>query len=591
MLAFARLPFSFLVSSLVLACTALPVQSSEHDLLVLTPENFESTVAEGVWFIEHFSPYCHHCRDFMPLWTQIAREFEAKPDPGIRLAQVNCAVNGDLCAQHKVDGYPQMNLYRNGEFVETFRKSRNHDILTNYLTSHAEPRNPHAAETAQPSSTTVEAAEPENDELVQEFASHKDANPGGIVLSLDESNYQNTIDEGHVFVKFFAPWCGHCKKLAPIWNQLGAAMQHRLTIAEVNCEAHSAICKKASVTGYPMLIYFGGKGSGNTEYTGGRKFDQLKAFSDKVSGPGAQELKFADLEKTVADSPVFYLFLHTSAQKTIFSQVMDASNVLFGSPAFYTSTSSAFYDHFNIPKGTAAILALKDHDSAVPAAVHTIPALITTTSERQELVDWLVRNRLPTALELEQDNFQDIMNAQHKPLVVIAPAAKDSKAATAKAVTDLARQWRDAKETAPVVFAWMDADRWGAWLKSMYGLRAGAGAGAPAVVVANHARLVYWDTDPFGEKLQLSQSSLFPTINSAAHGTLAYKHSENVVERLARFLNGKLISLETYVSTNPWHTAFFAVAVLVALGLGVRRLLADDDAREGGYYRKGDRLD
>ena len=62
-------------------------------------------------------------------------------------------------------------------------------------------------------------------------------------------------------------------------------MKNKLNVAEVNCEAHSAICKKAGVTGYPMLTYFGGKGSGNTEYTGGRRLEQLQAFSEKVSGP------------------------------------------------------------------------------------------------------------------------------------------------------------------------------------------------------------------------------------------------------------------------------------------------------------------
>ena len=50
--------------------------------------------------------------------------------------------------------------------------------------------------------------------------------------------------------------------------------------------------------------------------------------------------------------------------------------------------------------------------------------------------------------------------------------------------------------------------------------------------------------------------------------------------------------METYVSENPWHTAFFGLVGLVALGLGVRRLLADaDEVREGGYLRKGGRLD
>lgn len=49
MLAFVRLSFSLLVSSVIFASAALPVQSSETELLVLTPDNFDSTVAQGVW--------------------------------------------------------------------------------------------------------------------------------------------------------------------------------------------------------------------------------------------------------------------------------------------------------------------------------------------------------------------------------------------------------------------------------------------------------------------------------------------------------------------------------------------------------------
>lgn len=79
--------------------------------------------------------------------------------------------------------------------------------------------------------------------------------------------------------------CGHCKKLAPHWTQLAGLMRHKLNVAEVNCEAHSALCKQQGVSGYPMLFYYGGQSAGKTEYTGARKIEQLKAFAEKVSGP------------------------------------------------------------------------------------------------------------------------------------------------------------------------------------------------------------------------------------------------------------------------------------------------------------------
>ncbi len=105
------------------------------------------------------------------------------------------------------------------------------------------------------------------------------------------------------------------------------------------------MCKQEGITGYPMLYYYGGKGAGKTEYTGGRKFEQLKAFADKVSGPyvsrsvnqkarahfscsGVQELKYGELESRVAEQPVLYLFLHSPSDKALFVRAPAATDGL-----------------------------------------------------------------------------------------------------------------------------------------------------------------------------------------------------------------------------------------------------------------------
>lgn len=106
----------------------------------------------------------------------------------------------DLCRKNNVDGYPQMNLYKDGKYLETFNQARTLDILTNYLADHAEPRNPPA-----PEPTAKETAS-DKDELAEQIASREEFNAAGTVLSLDENNFRQTIDKGYVFVKFFAPW-------------------------------------------------------------------------------------------------------------------------------------------------------------------------------------------------------------------------------------------------------------------------------------------------------------------------------------------------------------------------------------------------
>jgi hypothetical protein len=47
-----------------------------------------------VRFIEHFSPYCSHCRHFAPTWGELVEDFKAHEETGINLAQVNCATHG-----------------------------------------------------------------------------------------------------------------------------------------------------------------------------------------------------------------------------------------------------------------------------------------------------------------------------------------------------------------------------------------------------------------------------------------------------------------------------------------------------------------
>ena len=61
-------------------------------------------------------------------------------------------------------------------------------------------------------------------------------------------------------------------------------MKNQLTVAEVNCEDHNALCRAEDVQGYPMLFYYGEDGV-KTEYTGGRKPEQLQAFVGKVLKP------------------------------------------------------------------------------------------------------------------------------------------------------------------------------------------------------------------------------------------------------------------------------------------------------------------
>lgn len=571
----SRLPYTLVISSLALAASAVPVESVE--LTVLNPSNFKDSIAEGVWFIEHFSPYCGHCRNFAPTWKQLVEETESQEDPGIHLAQVNCAVDGDLCRDNQVTGYPQMNLYKNGEFVETFKKSREIEIVREFISSHAQKKTPPPPPPPPPPAAPAKVEQ--QIPIVREVY-----NPAGTVMKLTPRTFAQTLKKGHVFVKYFAPWCGHCKKLAPIWETLAAEMRGQVNIAEVDCEAHGALCRTQDVTGYPMLFYYGETGSSKTEYSGGRKLEQLRAFAEKVSGPAVQQIAPENIDKEVSAHPVVFLMLHPAQETASVKQVTEASHSLFGSPPVYVSSSHSLYDRFNLDSSKSAILALKDHDSSVPAAWSYLDRF---GGSADKLGNWLVSNKLPTYVELDSDNFQEVMNAAHKPLVVLVAAPKAELASAGERARAVAQQWKDSKAAGAVVFTTMDADKWAKWLGSMYGIKPENGV---SVVVANHSRLVYYDVDQFGEKIALSQKSISRVVEGVLQGTASYKHSENLVERLARFLNNRLVGIEHFVSNHPWGISFFVIAGIAVVVFFIRRIIAEEGALADDMARKA-RLD
>lgn len=77
------------------------------------------------------------------------------------------------------------------------------------------------------------------------------------VVKVDSKNFDEVVldSKKNVFVKFFAPWCGHCQRLAPTWVQLSdeVAKDKDIIIAEFDADAERDIAQKYGVSGYPTL--------------------------------------------------------------------------------------------------------------------------------------------------------------------------------------------------------------------------------------------------------------------------------------------------------------------------------------------------
>lgn len=103
---------------------------------------------------------------------------------------------------------------------------------------------------------------------------------GSSAVVLTPDNWDTETAGKTVFIKFYAPWCGHCKKLKPHWDKLMDEYKGDTSklVADVDCTAEGKpLCDANGVKGFPSLKY--GDPSSLEDYKGGREFKDIQEFA------------------------------------------------------------------------------------------------------------------------------------------------------------------------------------------------------------------------------------------------------------------------------------------------------------------------
>ncbi|CAK8695988.1 unnamed protein product [Clavelina lepadiformis] len=132
------------------------------------------------------------------------------------------------------------------------------------------------------------------------------------VLVLNEKNFEYVLKNNeHVLVEFYAPWCGHCKSLAPEFAKAATQLNEEgspIKLAKVDATVEADLAKKYEVRGYPTLKFM--KNGNALEYQGGRQAPDIVSWLKKKTGPPCKVLASAEEVKSLKEGSDVVVIAH-----------------------------------------------------------------------------------------------------------------------------------------------------------------------------------------------------------------------------------------------------------------------------------------
>ncbi|KAM4890161.1 protein disulfide-isomerase isoform 3-T6 [Sylvia borin] len=175
------------------------------------------------------------------------------------------------------------------------------------------------------------------------------------VLVLRANSFEQALAEHrYLLVEFYAPWCGHCKALAPEYAKAAAKLKaegSEIRLAKVDATEESELAQQFGVRGYPTIKFFkNGDKAAPKEYTAGREADDIVSWLRKRTGPAAATLSDVAAAEALVDSSEvvvigFFKDLTSEAAKEFLLAAEAVDDIPFG-----ISSSADVFTKYEISK-------------------------------------------------------------------------------------------------------------------------------------------------------------------------------------------------------------------------------------------------
>ncbi|XP_073720072.1 protein disulfide-isomerase TMX3 isoform X1 [Misgurnus anguillicaudatus] len=179
-----------------------------------------------------------------------------------------------------------------------------------------------------------------------------------LVDDLDDTFKDKRMDNIWL-VDFYAPWCGYCKKLEPVWQEVGAELTRSgspVRVGKMDATAYSGVASEFGVRGYPTIKLLKGELAYN--YKGPRTKDDIIEFANRVSGPAVRSLPSKQMFEHVLKRHNV-LFVYVGGESPLKEKYIEVASELIVYTYFFSASEDVLPESVNLPE-LPSVLVFKD---------------------------------------------------------------------------------------------------------------------------------------------------------------------------------------------------------------------------------------
>jgi len=236
------------------------------------------------------------------------------------------------------------------------------------------------------------------------------------VQELSTSNFDSILGNTDVaLVEFFAPWCGHCKKLAPEYEKAAKTLKASnpdVMLASVDATVEPSLASKFGVSGYPTLKIFR-RGVESGPYEGGRDAASIVKFMRKQAAPASLAIKTVEELKKFLEAPAYAVVgFFESESETLFNAFKTVADGNRDDYRFAYTTDAAVIKEFGKPN-TITVFQPKQWQNKLEEAKITYEGKPNSNA----IKSWVADKTLGLVAHYTPDT-EKLLQA-HRPLLVV----------------------------------------------------------------------------------------------------------------------------------------------------------------------------